>query len=199
MVLVTNMMMSKKKRFLTVLLLWFLVVGGTASHGGASPYPSGNDASFFFPCDDIIRQGQHEIAGEPEQMEESTFLLQKLESWYNTHPLIEFASLVETTITVKFIDGSYMVIMDMVSDKKDPRDDSSLPHSQQYSQVSSNHTAVVLNADEYLYGHHQCKKIISTLLKKDYMITYRANEAVDLSFIRHNLSADIVYMNTHAG
>jgi hypothetical protein len=28
---------------------------------------------------------------------------------------------------------------------------------------------------------------------------YRENQAVDLSFIRYNLSADIIYMNTHAG
>jgi hypothetical protein len=89
--------------------------------------------------------------------------------------------------------------MDVCSDKKNPSVDSSVVFSQEYFSVSSNHTAVVLNADEYLYGHRQCMKIITSLLKKDYTITYLANEAVDLSFVRHNLSRDIVYMNTHAG
>jgi hypothetical protein len=32
-----------------------------------------------------------------------------------------------------------------------------------------------------------------------YTVTYVTNEAVDLTYIKQNLTADIVYMNTHAG
>jgi hypothetical protein len=50
-----------------------------------------------------------------------------------------------------------------------------------------------------MYGHYQCQQIITTLLRQDYSIEYLANQAVDVSYIRHNLSADILYINTHAG
>ncbi|EMR75279.1 hypothetical protein MBGDF03_01103, partial [Thermoplasmatales archaeon SCGC AB-540-F20] len=45
----------------------------------------------------------------------SSLLPTELEKWYNSHPMIEFASLVETTITIKFIDGSYTLLMDIFS------------------------------------------------------------------------------------
>jgi hypothetical protein len=64
---------------------------------------------------------------------------------------------------------------------------------------TSNKTAVILNPAESMYGHHQCHRIISILLNRDYSIDYLANQAVDVSYIKNNLSASLIYMNTHAG
>ncbi len=64
---------------------------------------------------------------------------------------------------------------------------------------SEGKTALVLNPSENMYGNLHCRKIINNLLKRGYNIVYLSNEAVDLSFIKSNLSEDIVYMNTHAG
>jgi hypothetical protein len=63
----------------------------------------------------------------------------------------------------------------------------------------TNKTAIILNPAESMYGHYQCQRIINTLLNLDYSIEYLANQAVDVTYIKNNLSADVIYMNTHAG
>jgi hypothetical protein len=68
-----------------------------------------------------------------------------------------------------------------------------------FSANSKGKTALVLNPSENMYGNLHCRKIINKLLKRDYNIVYLSDEAVDLSFIKFNLSEEIVYMNTHAG
>jgi hypothetical protein len=68
-----------------------------------------------------------------------------------------------------------------------------------FSANSEGKTALVLNPSENMYGNLHCRKIINKLLKRDYNIVYLSDEAVDLSFIKSNLSEEIVYMNTHAG
>ena len=133
-----------------------------------------------------------------DSQDHSSFLF-KLERWYNSHPLIEFASLIGTSITVKFIDGSYTVIMDPFPIKNEISLIQHLSFLHEMYGIANDKSAVLLNTAEYMYGHRQCKNIITTLLRHEYSIEYLANEAVDLSYLRHNLSADIIYMNTHAG
>jgi hypothetical protein len=149
--------------------------------------------------DEIIQQGIHEVEIEQHIIQDQSCFLSSLETWYNSHPLIEFASLIEPSITIKFIDGSYTVILDPFTEK-----DTSLMDSASsffYEQYGNDYdsTAVILNAAEYMYGHRQCRNIITTLLRHQYSIEYLANQAVDLSYIRYNLTADVIYMNTHAG
>ena len=50
-----------------------------------------------------------------------------------------------------------------------------------------------------MYGHRHYKNIIITLLRHEYFIEYLANKVVDLLYLRRDLSADIIYMNTHTG
>jgi len=50
-----------------------------------------------------------------------------------------------------------------------------------------------------MYGHRHYKNIIITLLRREYSIEYLVNKAVDLLYLRHDLSAVIIYMNTHPG
>jgi len=64
---------------------------------------------------------------------------------------------------------------------------------------SKNYTALILNPSEYIYGKQHCLKITSKLINKGYNVVYLSNECVDLNFIKNNLSAEIVYINTHAG
>lgn len=68
-----------------------------------------------------------------------------------------------------------------------------------FSTNPENHTALILNPSEYMYGNQQCFNIINRLVQKGYNIEYISNEDVDLFYIKTNLSAEIVYMNTHAG
>ena len=67
-----------------------------------------------------------------------------------------------------------------------------------FSNSSEGCNALILNPSEYLYGNHQCLKIINKLIRGGYNIEYLSNEAVDITYIENNLSAEIVYMNTHA-
>ncbi|MDH7507699.1 MAG: hypothetical protein QHH15_07965, partial [Candidatus Thermoplasmatota archaeon] len=59
--------------------------------------------------------------------------------------------------------------------------------------------ALILNPLENIYGNKHCQKIINKLIEKGYTTEYLSNEAVDLTFIKNNLTAEIVYLNTHAG
>ena len=59
--------------------------------------------------------------------------------------------------------------------------------------------AVVLNPSQYLYGRWHCQKIMDSLSSIGYNVMYRADEYVDLGYIENNLTAEIIYMNTHAG
>jgi hypothetical protein len=149
--------------------------------------------------DAIIQEGLHEIRAAQTSCNTPSNPLRDLERWYNLHPLIEYASLIETSITVKFIDGSYTVLLDPFLEEKDIMRNPIHPYIYKRYQGSTNKTAVILNPAESMYGHYQCQHIITTLLRQDYSIEYLANQAVDVSYIRHNLSADIIYINTHAG
>lgn len=60
-------------------------------------------------------------------------------------------------------------------------------------------TALILNPSEYLYGKTHCIKISNILIRHGYNIEYKSDEEVDLNFTKYNLSADIIYINTHGG
>ncbi len=68
-----------------------------------------------------------------------------------------------------------------------------------FSASFDNPTALILNPSEHTYGNKHCNKIINTLYQRGYNIEYLSDEAVDLTYIKFNLSAEIVYINTHAG
>lgn len=118
---------------------------------------------------------------------------------YTMPPSVVCASRIESSITLRFIDGSYSVLLTPFRDS--PRHETDLlekPTRVRYGEGTA-HKALILNPTEYVYGYRHCQRIIAILLKQDYSIEYLANHAVDLNFIRYNLSADIIYMNTHAG
>ncbi|HWR27835.1 MAG TPA: hypothetical protein VN377_05305 [Candidatus Thermoplasmatota archaeon] len=157
---------------------------------GSGSYP-------LISSENIIQEGIQRIR--TEQNLRASEPLRELETWFNLHPLIDYASLIGSSITVKFIDGSYVVLMDPLVEKQGFLGDTPDPSFHKRYTGSSNKTAVILNPAESMYGHHQCQRIIKTLLNLDYSIEYRANQAVDVRYIKNNLSADIIYMNTHAG
>jgi len=127
----------------------------------------------------------------------SSLLGRALEKHYTQHSAVEFASYINQSLTLKFIDGSYVVLLDVFASHPEL---SSQPIRTSHSVVSSEEpTALILNPSEYLYGNFFCRRIISHLIAKGYNIEYRANEAVNLSYIKQHLGAEIVYMNTHAG
>jgi hypothetical protein len=183
--------------FAGFLLLLPLLVSGSAYEQES---PQRGKPPVFIEYDAIIQNGIHTIDINRNSGEQITDSLIQLERWYNRQPLIEYASLVGSSITVKFIDGFYTVILDTglgknhLSTEQSHRFYQGLPDSAEQS-----NSALVLNPAEYMYGHRQCQRIITTLLHHDYSIEYLSNQAVDLPFVKTNLSADIVYMNTHAG
>lgn len=161
--------------------------------------PSVHSPSLHIPSNAIIQQGLHTIGSERQKTSNHSSLLSMLKDWYKRQPLVAFASLIGSSITVKFIDGSYTVIMDAFPDEKECLPDTTPLSLPQISQSVGTHTAVLMNPFEYLYGHQQCNQIITTLLRHNYHVEYLPNEAVDVSYLRHNLTADLIYMDTHAG
>lgn len=130
----------------------------------------------------------------------NTSTFEELKKGYPSHPSIEFVSIVEETITIKFIDGSYTVLLNTLPTNTDI--EKKIDFSANIPTFSFKHTdkkALLLNPSEYLYGNRHCRKILSILLNIGYNMVYLVNEDVDLTFIRDHLCAEIVYMNTHAG
>ena len=132
----------------------------------------------------------------------------ELERWYDDHPLIEFASLIDKTMTLKFIDGSYRLLLDISSAIRNNKNEyltsscslyDTTPLPRFTSEKTNGKAALILNSAEYLYGNRYCQKIMKNLQYIGYNVTYMANEEIDLNFTKNNLNAEIIYMNTHAG
>jgi hypothetical protein len=149
--------------------------------------------------DAIIYNGIHIIQAEQDFGVDPLNRLEMLIDWFHAQPSVEFASGIGSSITVKFIDGSYVVLLDPFSESRERIGDRIHSSVHEHFSGSSSHTAVILNPAESMYGHYQCQRIINTLLDRDYSIEYLANQAVDVAFLKNNLSASIIYMNTHAG
>lgn len=190
--------MVKKLRNTLCILLLLLFLGVNNTSGWQLREQKNVDISDALQ-NDIINQGISYVKVHQSLLQDHDHFLFSLEQWYAAHPLIQFASLVGPSLTIKFIDGSYTVLFkpylegDMCLE---------IPASSYcYEQYGNEYgtKAVILNVAEHMYGHRQCMNIIKTLLRHQYSIEYVANQAVDLSYIRQNLSAAIVYMNTHAG
>ncbi|MCK5458989.1 MAG: hypothetical protein KAI20_03800, partial [Thermoplasmatales archaeon] len=186
------MIIRRKKGI--ALLLFVVLITITLSHAQSFEQNGEEYSSVSISYDEIINYGLQLNIEEKD-----------LEKWYNSHPMIEFASFVENTMTIKFIDGSYTLLLDISSpfhnklENIKTLDMSSPLFSKYLSNDPLGYSAILLNPSEYLYGHRHFKKIINRLLAKDYNIAYVANEDVDLPYIRSNLTAEILYMNTHAG
>ncbi len=177
------------------LLLFVVMITITISPAQSFEQNREESSSVLISYDEIISQGL--------QLNDEE---KNLEKWYNSHPMVTYASLVENTMTIKFIDGSYTLLFDtssMLDKNRMQNREAFYPSSPIFSNYSSDNTkgktALLLNPSEYLYGNRHCKKIINRLLFKGYNIAYVSDEDVDLPYIRYNFTADIVYMNTHAG
>ena len=191
------MLIRGKKQVLTIVLLGCLLSSGLTV--SAAMVPKDSESLRPIVSDTIIRQGLDAIGLLYHGTYTKSVKLIHLEAWFNAQPSVEYASLIDTSITVKFIDGSYTVLLDPF-----PMDTSfslNFPVAVKHECLgnTTGPSAVILNPDEYTYGHRQCQHIITTLLRHDYHIEYLANDAVTLSYLRYNLSADIIYMDTHAG
>jgi len=186
-----------RMKILTMLLLLCLFLASVPLQ--ARMTESGFASSPQESSDTIIQEGLQQIRTGQNQWKTPSEALVELEAWYNLQPLIAFASLIDTSITVKFIDGSYTVLMDPLLEKKGVMGEEKNPFIHERYGDGTGNTAVILNPSESMYGHYQCQRIITTLLNHDYSIEYLANQAVDVDYIKNNLSEAIIYMNTHAG
>ena len=54
---------------------------------------------------------------------------------------------------------------------------------------SSEKTALILNPTEYIYGNRHCEKIVNTLERIGYTVIYKANEEIDLNYVRNMIVA----------
>jgi hypothetical protein len=186
-----------RTKILSMFLLFCLFFGGIPLQAQMTHQDRGS--FFLISSDDIIQEGIRWIRTEHDPLVTESEHLVELETWLNLHPLIEYASLIGSSITVKFIDGSYVVLMDPLYEKQGFIGDVLNPSYQERYTGGTNKTAIILNPAESMYGHYQCQRIINTLLNLDYSIEYLANQAVDVTYVKNNLSADVIYMNTHAG
>lgn len=187
------------KRHLTLAILLTFIVSITLSE--AQPFGNSNMQALNINRDEIINQGIQIVCKENNlaNILSDSIVLKELKNWYNSHPMIEFASLIEKTITIKFIDGSYTLLMDIFPLFNDYEKEEIRISSSYNAEQTNGNNALILNPAEQMYGYRQCKRIIDRLLNKGYNIVYLSNEDVDLRYVENNLSAEIVYMNTHAG
>jgi len=189
-------MKYNKKRYISIILLLIIIISATYTQ--AQPLEKN---SYQLSNKEIINQGLQSICKNENlkniyaKILPHSLTLIKLEKWYNDHPQIEFASLIDSTITIKFIDGSYTILMDIFSTS----DISQSFISDYQSDNPDGQTALILNPSEYLYGDFHCRRIIKKLHNNGYNIFYLGNEAANLTFIESELGAEIVYINTHAG
>jgi hypothetical protein len=186
-----------RTKILSIFLLLCLFFGGIPLQ--AQLADQGGGSFLLISSDDIIQEGIQQIRTEHDPWVAASDPLVELETWFNLHPFIEYASLIGSSRTVKFIDGSYVVLMDPLFEKQRFIGDMLNPSFHESYTGGTNKTAIILNPAESMYGHYQCQRIINTLLNLDYSIEYLANQAVDVTYIKNNLSADVIYMNTHAG
>ena len=194
-----------------ILVLFVLVVSNMTSvvafpvHIGEQPM-----SGPLMTHDTIIWEGLHYCQNlyreSPISSVDSDNIFQELVQWYTIQPTIVYVSYNEPSMTIKFIDGSYVVIFDVISTLRgslflnEPYD--TFPASFIVSsspQTNQGKTAVLLNPAEYVYGHRHCQQIATMLIRKGYNLVYRENQDVTLSYLRQNLTADVLYMNTHAG
>lgn len=194
---VQTMKNKQRRKKHIIFLLLFLVLSSVFSQTQATNEPS--QASFFIAHDEIIQEGINLIRIQQQRNNVPLDCLVDLERWYNQHPSITSASLIETSMTIRFIDGSYIVLIDPYSNRPTCLRDSIQKSTYEKYGMGRSSSAVILNPAEHMYGHYHTLRIIAILLRHDYSIEYLANQAVDLDYIRNNLSADIIYMNTHAG
>jgi hypothetical protein len=187
---------KNKTKILIAFLLCCLFLGISNVDIGGAEKPKTTLRGFSH--EQIIQQGIESILSEWESTQCSQNLLKYLKEWYSADPYVLSASCIGTSLSVTFIDGSSVILFDPFQKKPACAEGILTFRHESYNPVGEK-TVVLLNAAEDMYGHYQCKRIITLLLRHDYSIEYRANQAVDIPFLRYNLSADIVYMNTHAG
>lgn len=112
-----------------------------------------------------------------------------------SHPEIKQAITTHKSITVEFNDGYQLVILDAKIPEKTPIIKTHISKPETAAESS----AVLLNPFAWVYGNRQCRIINRILSSKDILSTYVENDKVDLRYIENNLSAEIIYVNTHAG
>jgi hypothetical protein len=197
MITIETMERHRRSKILSMIFLLWLVLGSSLSC--AQEEKQDRIVSPALSSHDIIQEGIRLRRTGLNPSESNSDSLKALTTWYNQQPSIEYACLIQTSITVRFIDGSAVVLFDPLSDMKETNR-ALIPSTIRWSHTgSTGKTAVILNPAESMYGHFQCQQIISLLMNRDYTIDYVANQAVDLCYVKNNLSATIIYMNTHAG
>ena len=182
---------NKQKVLLKLICISILL---TTTHTTLAIQSNPSQENQNIPYHKIIQEGQTLILQTNSNPKDLTI-------WYNNHPNIEFASQIQNTITLKFIDGTYILLIN-------PKNTNHLSNSNTVNptflkktpiQTSEDKTALILNPSENMYGNLHCKRIIFMLQSKNYNITHKINNEVTIPFLRYNFSANIIYMNTHAG
>lgn len=180
------------------LVMLFLLIGGGLSFS-AQLTEQNQTVLSSSTVDTIITEGLQHFKNEQNPIRNCSTRLYQLATYYTQHPSIEFATCVQTSITVKFIDGSYAILLDPFFQHQRVDTINERPAVHESYAGESQKTAVILNPTESMYGHHHCQRLITMLMNLDYSIEYLANQAVDISYMKNNLTASLLYMNTHAG
>ena len=131
--------------------------------------------------------------------------IKDLQKWYNSNIMIEFATYTGNTITLKFIDGTFKLILDVFSNVNNKIFNSNKEKIEFEHLITTNNdklfgnSAQLLNPSEYLYGNIHIKRILNNLINHGFNVEYVYDQDVDIPYIKNNLYAEIIYMNTHAG
>ena len=199
-----------KKKIFVILIFLFLILLNNSSYGYTIENKISNCSSIV-DYDEVIYQGIDYLKSQNLENKNSNKIYNKfsiypkLAKFYSNNPKVEFASCFENTITMKFVDGKFIVLLDLLFTNNEFDqicDLNKYKTKANYYNIFSNKInkkALILNPAEYAYGNRHCRRIIDILHDRDYSISYLINEDVDLLFIKNNLQAEIIYLNTHGG
>jgi len=123
----------------------------------------------------------------------------RLLKWFCTQPMIKFATYVFNTLNVKFVDGSYILIIESCKLLNISHCYKTFSRVSISSFADGDRNALLLNPFEHVYGGWYCREISKDLQHRGYNVVYKGDNEVNLGLVRYNLCVDILYMDTHAG
>jgi len=149
--------------------------------------------------DQIIERGLQEtqkiISASPTQG------MKNLESWFNQQPEVRRARLITNDITVRFIDGYAIILLDLDITGQGVAPGWGAMSRIYPSATPSQKTCIITDALEWQgwSPSNIINPIIQDLNSAGYSVTYVKNEAADLKYIEANHDKGVIYHRGHGG
>lgn len=142
-------------------------------------------------------------------------LLTRLQKWYESHPQVDFASLTDNSMTIKFCDGFYEILMNLIPSSSNTfNTEYGLSFIEPFAGIVSQkqhcstvRRALVLHPFYWqVIKQVNCPLLASGAFLKFRLriaglsvVDYKEDEEVNIDFIKSGLVADVVFNFGHGG